>query len=99
MAKTGYDFSKVIFWDTDMASIDWEKNARYVISRAIMFGTTRDWRLAQQLYGMDRIRDEMLDCRELDPKSLSFLSCIFHIPKEKFRCYTQIQSNQGHWIY
>ena len=29
------NLSKVIFWDTDYESIDWEKNARYVIARVI----------------------------------------------------------------
>ena len=91
--------SRVIFWDTDYEMIDWEKNARYVIARAIMYGTIEDWRTIQAEYGMDRIREEMLQERDLDPKSLSFLSCIFNIPKENFRCYTQIRSNPGHWTY
>lgn len=93
------NISKVIFWDTDYDKIDWELKARYVIERVLMFGTIEDWRAIQQRYGMDRIRDEMLQSRELDPKSLSFLSTIFNIPKDRFRCYTQIQSSQGHWTY
>ena len=93
------ELSKAIFWDTGYDSIDWEKNARYVISRVIMFGTIEDWRTVQSYYGMDRIKEEMLQARDLDPKSLSFLSCIFKIPKKYFRCYTQIQSNPGHWVY
>ena len=93
------ELSKAIFWDTDYDSIDWEKNARYVIERVLMYGTIEDWRTIQGYYGRERIRDEMLQSRDLDPKSLSFLSCIYNIPKEKFRCYTRIQSNLGHWTY
>ncbi|MEO0006255.1 MAG: hypothetical protein RJA20_451 [Bacteroidota bacterium] len=91
--------SKVIFWDTDYNSIDFENKARYVIERVVMYGTLSDWRIIQARYGMDRIRDELLQSRELDPRSLSFLSCIFEIPKEQFRCWKYIQSNPGHWIY
>ena len=93
------NLSTTIFWDTNYDTIDWEKNARYVIARVVMYGTIEDWRAIQQYYGMQRIGEEMLLARDLDPKSLSFLSCVLEIPKEKFRCYTQIQSNQGHWVY
>lgn len=93
------NLSKVIFWDTDYGAIDWDNKARYVIERVLMYGTIADWRTIQQQYGMDRIRDEMLQSRDLDPKSLAFLSVIFNIPKDQFRCYTQIQSSPGHWIY
>jgi hypothetical protein len=93
------NLSKTIFWDVEYSSIDWEKNARFVIGRVLMYGTTDDWRAVQSFYGRDRIIDEMLQERNLDPKSLSFLSCIYEIPKNKFRCYTQIQSNPGHWTY
>jgi hypothetical protein len=91
--------SRVIFWDTDYEMIDWEKNARYVIARAIMYGTIEDWRTIQAAeYGMDRIHEEMLQERDLDPKSLSFLSCIFNIPKENFRCWKEVHSTIGYLI-
>ena len=83
------NLSRIIFWDSDFDKIDWEKNARYVIAKVIMYGTIEDWRTIQREYGMERIKVEMLEARDLDPKSLSFLSCIFSIPKEKFRCFMQ----------
>lgn len=91
--------SKTIFWDTDYDSIDWDKNARFVMERVMTYGTMADWRAIQGYYGMSKICEEMLESRNLDAKSLSFLSCIFQIPQEKFRCYKQIQSQQGHWNY
>jgi hypothetical protein len=91
--------SRVLFWDTDYDSIDWVKHARYVIGRVVMYGTLADWRTIQKKYGKDKIIEEMLQYRDLDPKSLSFLSCIFDIPKEKFACFTQIQSARKHFPY
>ncbi|MCC7317679.1 MAG: hypothetical protein IT219_04060 [Bacteroidales bacterium] len=91
--------SRVLFWDTDYDAIDWDGKARYVIERVVTYGTMADWRAIQSYYGMDRIRDEMLQSRELDPKTLRFLSSLFDIPQEQFRCYSYIQSNRLHWEY
>jgi hypothetical protein len=91
--------SRVIFWDTDYNSINWEKNARYVIERVLMYGTLNDWGQIKQKYGPDRILREMLQSNNLDAKAISFLSTIFNITQTKFRCYSIIQSTQGHWSY
>jgi hypothetical protein len=86
------NLSKVIFWDTDIDKIDYQKHARYVIERVVMYGKVNDWRAIQAYYGMEK----MLQSRYLDAKTLSFLSCVFDIPKEQFRCYTIQQSTPIH---
>jgi hypothetical protein len=91
--------SKVIFWDTDYNKIDWEAKSSYVISRVLMYGTMDDWRAIKQKYGDERILNEMKNSIDLDMKVLTFLSCIFETPITEFKCYTQIQSTKGHWIY
>jgi len=91
--------SKNLFWDTDYNSINWDENARFVIERVVMYGTVEDWNTILKYYGRDKIYKEMLQAKELDPKSLSFLSCIFDTPPEKFRCFTQIQSSRAHWTF
>ena len=95
----GMNLSRGIFWDTHYDAIDWDKNLRYVIERVVSYGKISDWNAIRERYGLERIRDEMLQSRDLDPKTLSFLSCIFEIPKAQFRCYNTIQSNPGHWVY
>lgn len=92
-------FSSVIFWDCDRTIIDCEKNARYVISRVVMYGSLDDWKSIKQLYGLDRIRNELLQEKDIDPKTHHFISIIFDIPKEKFRCYLEKQYQLKHWIY
>lgn len=91
--------SRVLFWDTDYDKIDWDGKARYVIERVVSLGFVEDWRAIQNYYGMEKIRETALQARDLDPKTLSFLSVIFDIPKENFRCYTTLRSNPGHWVY
>jgi hypothetical protein len=91
------NLSKVIFWDTQYENINWENKARYVIERVIMYGTVEDWHIIKAFYGLNRMKTEMLQSRDLDAKSLSFLSCIFDTPKEQFRCYTEKQLQPQHW--
>lgn len=93
------NLSKVIFWDTNYDTINWGNKARYVIEKVVMYGTVEDWNAIKAFYGMNRIKTETLQSRDLDAKTLSFLSCIFKIPKEQFRCYTERQSQPQHWIY
>lgn len=93
------NLSRVLFWETNYDTIDWDKHVRYVIERVLTYGNMSDWNAIRAYYGMDRIRTEMMQSRDLDRKTLSFLSCIFDTPKEQFRCYNVIQSNPGHWVY
>ena len=91
--------SKVIFWDTDYDHIDWQHKARYVIARVMMYGTIQDWNTIKSFYGLERIKTEMVKERYLDKKTLSFLCCLFDLPKEKFRCYIEQRSSPPHWNF
>ncbi len=91
--------SRVIFWDVDYDRINWAVKARFVIGRVLMYGSVADWQAIKSFYGLERIKDEMLQERYLDKKTLSFLSCIFDIPKQQFRCYTEQQSTPPHWDF
>jgi hypothetical protein len=93
------ELSREIFWDGKYEDIDWDGKARYVIERVVQYGTVADWDSIVAYYGKERISRELKQSRDLDPKSLSFISCIFNIPKEEFACYRPIQSSQKHWIY
>ncbi len=88
-----------LFWDTDIKSIDPQKNAQFIIGRVIMRGTMGDWTEIKRFYGVERIKSEMLSIRYLDKVSLGFLSSYFGISKDKFRCYTMNQSLPKLWEY
>lgn len=93
------NLSRVIFWDIDYAQIDFTKSKRFVISRVVQYGTAADWKKIKEYYGLEVIKNEMTKERNLDARSLSFLSCILELPKEKFRCYTDKQLLQEHFSY
>lgn len=86
-ADCKYQFSKNLFWDIDLNTLDMEKNSPYVIQRTLEYGLDNDWDLLRSYYGMDRILSEAKKFRTLDPKALAYLSVITHTPKTEFRCY------------
>ena len=95
--QNGIDkFSEYLFWDVRKDSIDLESNASYVIKRVLEFGQMRDWFLLESEYGLDRIVHVAQGLRTLDPKALSFISCISSTPKETFRCFTLKPSIRTH---
>lgn len=94
-----FHLSDILFWDIDPSKLDYQAKARYVIGRVVMYGSLADWKAILSNYGPDRVRDEMMNERYLDRRSLNFLSFYFKIPRTKFRCYTLQQSNPKHWDY
>lgn len=89
-------FSSVIFWDVDYDAIDLQKSRRFVIGRVVRYGTVADWIKLKSLYGLDLIKSEMLNERDLDDRSISFLSCVLDVPKDQFKCYNSRQLHPSH---
>lgn len=88
-----------LFWDTDISTIDVNKNARFIIHRVIERGTLANWKTIKQFYGLEKIKEEILNIKSLDVKTLNFFSIYFELDKTDFRCYSTIQSNPKHFNY
>jgi len=88
-----------LFWDTNIETIDPEKNARSIIERVLMHGTVDDWREIKQFYGLKRIKNEVVEIRYLDKLTISFLCNYFNLQKEQFKCFPTEQSTQQLWNY
>ena len=91
--------SKHIFWDMNINSIDFQKNSRLVIERVVVYGNLKDWHKLKEFYGLKKIKEEALQIRSLDKKTLNFLSLILNVPLPSFKCYKQLQSINIHWNY
>ena len=48
-------FSRVTFWDTDIANIDWNRHADFVIERVFGYGTAAEQDYLFNFYGLKRI--------------------------------------------
>ena len=88
-----------LFWDTDINTIDYNKNARFIIQRVIQRGSIDDWLMIKKYYGIDMIKNEIVLMRDLDPKTLNFFSTYFGINKNNFRCYSIQRSIPQHFNY
>ncbi|WPD20966.1 MAG: hypothetical protein SD837_12230 [Candidatus Electrothrix scaldis] len=87
-------FRSALFWDVDIATLDPELHARYIIGRVVTRGDLADWNALKQLYGHQKIREEIVQLRSLDAKTLSFLSCYYDIDRTLFKCCTSTLSNR-----
>ena len=83
LQKGIFPFSKYLFWDTEIDSIDIKKNDRYIIERVLTRGQLKDFYLLTHIYTRDEITNALFKCREMDAKTVNFCSLYFNIPKNK----------------
>jgi hypothetical protein len=91
--------SKHLFWDVDRDLVSFEEHKKLVIQRVLDYGLLEDWVIILNFYGIQQIAETAMTLRELDPKSISFISVLTDIPKENFLCYTMKQSMPQHWNF
>jgi hypothetical protein len=80
--------SQFLFWDYDVNVLDPDIDRGLILERVFMRGTEDDEREIFNYYGQKIIQETVLNIKYLDKKTLNYLSTIFKIPKEQFRCYT-----------
>ena len=86
-------FSPHLFWDVEREKIDFNKNKKWLIHRVLEYGLLKDWVLISEYYGIKEIAQTAINFKDLDKKSISFISVLSEIPKEKFLCYNTRQLN------
>jgi hypothetical protein len=100
LAENGiFPLTRSLFWDTDIAALDWEVNAPFIVERILQRGTVEDFRIIVSQYGRERLRDIIKNLRYLDKKPMYFASVYFQIPLNEMRCYNIRQSTSLHWNY
>ena len=93
------NISKHLFWDINTDLSDKEKNKTIIIERVINRGDINDVKIIISEYGLDTIKQEIVNAGFLDKKTLNWVSLFLNIPKTKFRCYKKTQSKQVHWNF
>lgn len=91
--------NKAYFWDVDITQFDEVKSKRLIIERVINYGNLHEIKLIKEFYGIKEIRSTLCNLNYIDPKTLNFISLLFHIPKTKFKCYTRKQLTIQPWNY
>jgi len=88
-----------LFWELDTTKLDINKNKRTIIHRVLDYGLITDWQQILNYYGIDEIGNTAISIKDLDIKSMLYISLLANIPKEKFACYTTTQLPQTHWNF
>jgi hypothetical protein len=88
-----------LFWDVDREKIDFIKNKKWLVHRVLEYGLLKDWVLINKYYGIEEIAQIAVQLKDLDNKSMSFISVLSKIPKGKFLCYNTRQLKPGHWNF
>lgn len=92
-------FEKRIFWDVNFEQIDYDIKANFVIERVFERGDVEDIRQCRRYYGDKKVTEALLKAKYLPLHTIYFVSAIFDINKENFRCYTLRQLNPGFFPY
>jgi len=87
-------FSPCIFWDVNISKLDVKHNKDLIIERVYTRGFEKDEILLWKVYSYNEIRKTVVDLWELDESTIRYLSVVFNIKEEKFRCYGKKPS---HW--
>lgn len=93
------DFSPHLFWDVDKNAFDLQKYDAQLVSKVLEYGNFNDWKLVREFYGLDRVKQIVLNLRTMDDLTLHYLSTYFNVDKINFRCYTLRQSTPNYWNY
>ena len=78
--KGEFPFSKFLFWDSPVESIDTQLHKNYIIERVISRGLLKDFFFLLQIYSKDEIINALKKSRVLDKKTVNFCSHYFNIP-------------------
>jgi len=90
-------YRSTLFWDINISRLDIEKSSRLIIERVFSLGTIGEIRTVLKYYGKERVIETLSKLNYLDPKTLNFISLLFHKPKNEFRCYLKKQSGPQLW--
>jgi hypothetical protein len=76
-----------LFWDCNIDCLDPNIDKKLILERVFSRGTENDEREVFNYYGENVIKNTVLDIKYFDKKTLNYLSVVFNVPKEEFKCY------------
>jgi hypothetical protein len=91
--------SEYLFWDYNTNLLDPYIDKNLILERVFSRGTESDEREVFNFYGTNFIKNAILYIKHLDKKTLNYLSIIFGIPKEDFKCYKHNLSGNPFGIF
>lgn len=87
-----------LFWDTDIDTINLQKNKKQVIQRILNFGNEKTYQWMFQVYSVDDIIDVVKCDKNINPRSAVMIANYFSIYKEEIACLNNA-SNPNYFPY
>jgi len=91
------DIKSQYFWDVDINKLDLIRSERLIIERVFELGTLKEIKLVIKYYGTGEVIAVLKGLNYIDPKTLNFVSKLFNISLQSFKCYTRKQLSRQHW--
>jgi hypothetical protein len=91
------DLKPQYFWDVDVDKLDVDRSKRLIIERVFGLGTAEEILLVRNYYGTRVVVNVLRRLNYMDPKTLNFVSKLFNVSLQSFKCYTRKQLNIQHW--
>ena len=88
-----------VFWDTDVATLDFDKDKLYVIDKVLNYGVWDDFAALIKYYGKDVVKKEVVRLPYLKKDVLNFLCFYLGLKPDQFECYIRRQLQEPHWDY
>jgi hypothetical protein len=76
--------SKKAFVNVDMDSIDYNKDALFVMESVINNGSFEDFFSIRKFYGEEKISRTVINTKELGPKEVNFCCLVFKLNPQDF---------------
>ena len=92
-------FTKRLFWDVDVNSLNVEKDQFFIIERVMNYGLWQDFVELIQFYGKETVRQEIIKSSYLKKDVLNFLCLYLNLKPSQFKCYRRRQLTETHWDY
>ncbi len=92
-------FDKRIFWDVDFEKLNYQDKASFIIERVFDRGDVEDIRQCRRYYGVEKIREVLLNAKFLSLGRIHLASAVIEEPLNAFRCYKLRQLNPELYPY
>jgi hypothetical protein len=75
-----------LFWDVDVAAVDVDEHAEFILARVLEFGRMAEVRWVIGRYGLERIHDFLRERGhpELSDRTIAFWRAVLHAEEEQW---------------
>ncbi len=87
---------KNLFWDVNFKSLEYQKDADFIINRVLLWGDKPDYDVLKKQYSYEKIRESASKINYNEKKIFNFWNFILNLPKKCTRKLL-IQKQNAFW--